>query len=556
MPIQSAKDVAIIRANRSAVLQHLKLYRLALIDIECALKMDYPKDMQYKLHERKARIYLALKKHADALDAFKRTISTLSDCKLPLERKQQLQMDAQIMVGMLSKDKNVLNSKQSDFNLDVKKVRSDYLPELTAKCNTEYPNASELVKFEFNENLGRYAVANNDIQVGDTLIVEKAACSVLLSNYSLTHCQHCFLKLQAPIACDSCANVIFCSELCKTKSKIYHNHECGITQSIWDSGISIICLMALRFITERNQEYFQELYSSNCKTQNVYNQVLTLVTHSDKRSQEDFFHRSIMALYLMKCLEQSNYFTSDSTIDFKYFIGGLIIKHLEILQFNAHEISELKMDEVYPKRVDLAKSIFLGGAIYPTLALFNHSCDPGIIRYFHGTSVIVRAIKNIKKGEMIAENYGPIYTESPLYERKRILKEQYWFDCFCMPCMQNWPTFDNMNPSILRFRCDAQIKCTNIIPISVNTDKFFAHCGLCDQNTNILKGLKSLEETDYLCKKANEFIEKGDTTNAFQMLKKALSIMNEVLAPPFRDYTLCQQGIRRCLLDLGNKTNF
>ena len=28
-----------------------------------------------------------------------------------------------------------------------------------------------------------------------------------------------------------------------------------------------------------------------------------------------------------------------------------------------------------------AKSVFIGAAVYPTLAMFNHSCDPSIVRY-------------------------------------------------------------------------------------------------------------------------------------------------------------------------------
>lgn len=57
-------------------------------------------------------------------------------------------------------------------------------------------------------------------------------------------------------------------------------------------------------------------------------------------------------------------------------------------------------------------------------------------RYYHGTSVIVRAAKNISKGEIVAENYGPIYTEMEIDKRKKILKERYWFDCNCVPCTQ------------------------------------------------------------------------------------------------------------------------
>lgn len=33
-------------------------------------------------------------------------------------------------------------------------------------------------------------------------------------------------------------------------------------------------------------------------------------------------------------------------------------------------------------REEGSKSVFIGGAVYPTLAMFNHSCDPSIVRYY------------------------------------------------------------------------------------------------------------------------------------------------------------------------------
>lgn len=84
-----------------------------------------------------------------------------------------------------------------------------------------------------------------------------------------------------------------------------------------------------------------------------------------------------MASFLLQNLELSTYFTNNDLI---YFIGGLLIDYLEMLQFNAHEVSELQINPKYPKRADLGESVFVGGGLYPTLALLNHSCDPGILR--------------------------------------------------------------------------------------------------------------------------------------------------------------------------------
>jgi hypothetical protein len=63
-------------------------------------------------------------------------------------------------------------------------------------------------------------------------------------------------------------------------------------------------------------------------------------------------------------------------------VGGALLHHLELTQFNCHEVSELVYEG---SNVEGGKTKFIGGAIYPRLALFNHSCNPSILRYlsFH-----------------------------------------------------------------------------------------------------------------------------------------------------------------------------
>lgn len=100
-----------------------------------------------------------------------------------------------------------------------------------------------------------------------------------------------------------------------------------------------------------------------------------------------------------------------------------------------------------------ASSTFIGAAIYPTLAMFNHSCDPSIVRFYVTDIVCVQAIKSIKKGEEICENYGPIFFHSDKADRQDRLKKQYWFDCACIPCKENWPLMHEMTDEFsLNFR--------------------------------------------------------------------------------------------------------
>jgi hypothetical protein len=119
-------------------------------------------------------------------------------------------------------------------------------------------------------------------------------------------------------------------------------------------------------------------------------------------------------------------------------------------------------------------------------------------RYFQGTSVIACAIKNIHCGEMIAENYGQIFTQTSRAERQATLKSQYKFDCLCVPCNEDWPMFNNMSQGIMRFQCTGTEgsevrKCKNVIIVPTDTADFMIQCPVCKQYTNILRGLKVLQ---------------------------------------------------------------
>lgn len=104
-----------------------------------------------------------------------------------------------------------------------------------------------------------------------------------------------------------------------------------------------------------------------------------LVTHREMRSKQDILHRTHVAAFYLSCLKKTNYFsycdTNHLLTDDELFIGSLLLHHLLILQFNAFEVSELQQQS------SKQETIFIGGAVYPTLALLNHSCDPCVIRY-------------------------------------------------------------------------------------------------------------------------------------------------------------------------------
>lgn len=131
----------------------------------------------------------------------------------------------------------------------------------------------------------------------------------------------------------------------------------------------------------------------------------------------------------------------------EFQIGEILIGLLQVLQFNAHEIYETKAFESQ-NQVDGKKLIYVGAAIYKSAVYFNHSCYPDVIRYFVGTTIVLCASHPLRSGDMIAENYGPIFTRHPLPFRQRNLQSRYWFKCTCQPCHENWVILDRLTNKV------------------------------------------------------------------------------------------------------------
>jgi hypothetical protein len=63
-------------------------------------------------------------------------------------------------------------------------------------------------------------------------------------------------------------------------------------------------------------------------------------------------------------------------------------------------------------------------------------------RCFQGTKMVLHALRPVQPGEMVGENYGPIYSKKSFGERQKALRARYWFDCAYQACSEKWNTFD------------------------------------------------------------------------------------------------------------------
>lgn len=103
-----------------------------------------------------------------------------------------------------------------------------------------------------------------------------------------------------------------------------------------------------------------------------------------------------------------------------------------------------------------------------------------------------------------------------------------------------------------RFKCETGKECGNVLPVRTDSNEFMIECSKCGKCMNIFKGLKALQETDAIFKIASRYLEQGNHREALKNYLKILKLLDETLALPIKDYHLCQQGVRLCMLPLGN----
>jgi rubrerythrin len=176
-----------------------------LKEIERASNAGYPKEMMYKLKERKARCLLAKKNHKEALKAFQEDVQALDDSKIPVDNRLKLEKDAQIMIKMLQKTVE-MEEKAAAAMKGVRKQSERANGPVKSKQIEHF--VSDTLTFDYNEKEGRFAKAAKDIKLGTYLVQEKPYAACLLETYCQTHCQRCFKRTNVPIACPSCADVV------------------------------------------------------------------------------------------------------------------------------------------------------------------------------------------------------------------------------------------------------------------------------------------------------------------------------------------------------------
>ena len=76
---------------------------------------------------------------------------------------------------------------------------------------------------------------------------------------------------------------------------------------------------------------------------------------------------------------------------------------------------------------EFVETLRFGGAIYPTIANVNHSCDPNVALLNWGNLAMLVANQPIPAGQQVFDTYGAICYHMPTAERQAFLKVTFNF---------------------------------------------------------------------------------------------------------------------------------
>ncbi|XP_069700412.1 SET and MYND domain-containing protein 4-like [Periplaneta americana] len=545
--VDNGLSLSLALAVRSESLLQLDENEACLADIQLAIREGFPPHLRYELYWRMGRCYRGL-----GLIPKARVSMQLAHTLLGENKEHVGPMELIATTVRLQNEISQLDIEQPLPQLEASSSQALSVPQLSQGKNPDMPAMSRLISVVSSPEQGRYAVAAEHISSGDTIVVEPPYAACLLPDVFGTHCHHCFKRLVAPVACPDCSGVAFCSTDCRDRAvRTYHRYECHFMDLLVGSGMSILCHIALRMITQSGLQHFldekdslRESFLQPNKQPGSYASVYNLVTHAEKRPAQDFLHRTLMALFLLRCLQEANFFphgNKGSLTSDELFIGSLILRHLQLLQFNAHEIFETSMEA--PNTFRGSKTVYIAVGIYPTAAMLNHNCHPALARHFVGKNIVLQALRPMEAGENVPENYGPVFTKRPLALRQRTLASRYWFKCDCEACIEDWPTYDTLNNDTLRFRCPTK-GCKQL------SRKEHRRCPRCKKQVNPQQGIVQEIAGKFL--EGMEAMESGDVERAIQLFCLYLDTMYKAGAPPCRDMSLCQDALRVCLANSGN----
>ena len=422
---EQGEDMALAFANRSALYFRQKKFEDSFNDTKLALKCGYPKHLKYKVYQRQGKCLYELGRFKEAKQSYRDALNFINFSKLNKEQKQNVSNDIQSSYTEISSNQDEENDNDNLKNsiMEPKKVIVETTPDTIPSFsrNPKYPSLYKGLTVKYDASRGRHVIATENIKCGSYLACEDPIVRYLWSENMLTHCNYCMKFVKSLVPCYTCSMVIFCSEECRSLAwKSFHQYECKAVEAMASAYQNIF--VAYRSVSQKPLKYFVDNsekfekydhhrgggcyeyeYESDSDDSgdtepesedenheldgpyksDDYQNLFNLLTHSRKSSEADRLAFATSASLMLFYLKINNYFgfnasrDSDRELnDCEVLIGRLLYHFLEVSMYNSQDICQAV---AWNQEKGVTTSV-IGASVNTTLALFNHSCSPNIVR--------------------------------------------------------------------------------------------------------------------------------------------------------------------------------
>jgi len=370
-----------------------------------------------------------------------------------------------ILKNIIENIRQASEGSNLDDNLEIEELEVPKLKEKNPLC----PAYSEAARIASDPDKGRKVLARRDIKAGEMICVDDPVCSMLCPDDKTaitSHCINCFRFTRAPLPCDTCCSVVFCSKKCKVHANLtFHKYECQLKlyeMFEYEKQEVFGLFMALRAITQKPVQYFTENqkeiekfleldepkfpFPGRAYTSTDYRALANLMTHINDLDEEVRIKNCVLSVFFLRFLKTAGYFGIQQTQQLR---GGASKPPGNVEMFILRMIHQIICAQVYNAQpIHKITKTFqwekVGTALNPSLALINHSCDSNALRCSVNKSSILVAARHIPEGEEITESYTVHFRDSDLNTRQYHTLKNYMFACECEACKGNWPMEDEV----------------------------------------------------------------------------------------------------------------
>lgn len=240
-------------------------------------------------------------------------------------------------------------------------------------------------------------------KVGELLFSCPAYSFVLSVKERSFYCEFCFTRKAGLAKCGKCKNAFYCNVKCQKGDWPMHKLECSAMSAFRENWCpSEISRLVARILAKKKTQ------KERCASERIL-PIEEIQSHAEdvdnEKREMNEAHVATLHRYFSKHLELPD--------------------HKDLLTL----FSQVACNGFTVEDDELSH---IGTAVYPDVALINHSCLPNVIVTYNGTSAEIRAVQNMKPGDELFISYIDLLY--PTDDRNSMLRDSYYFTCECQEC--------------------------------------------------------------------------------------------------------------------------